>query len=202
MDWQGWHGEYDDPGSELSRRLAVVADRVRRAAPRRLVSICAGQGRDVLAGLTGSVAPQHISGRLVELDEASVAYARAGLAAAGLTGVEVRCADAGTTDAYVGAVPADLVLCCGVFGNVAEPDIRRTVEVLPAFCATGATLLWTRHRREPDRTGAIRGWFAAAGFDELEFVAPDDAHFSVGVQRWPGTTPPLVPGRRLFTFVH
>ncbi|HEY3501713.1 MAG TPA: class I SAM-dependent methyltransferase family protein [Actinocatenispora sp.] len=201
-DWQRWHDGYDDPSSDLARRLAAVAGWVRRADPTRLVSICAGQGYDVLAGLAGSAAPQRISGRLVELDEANVAAARAGLAAAGLTGIEVVRGDAGTTDAYAGAVPADLVLACGVFGNVSDADIRRTVDTLPAFCTTGATVLWTRHRRAPDRTGDIRSWFAAAGFAELDFVAPDDALFSVGVARWPGPTPPLPPGRRLFTFTH
>lgn len=200
MDWRRWHDGYDDPSSELARRLAAVAGWVRRAAPTRLVSICAGQGHDVLAGLAGSAAPQRISGRLVELDEANVAAARAGLAAAGLTGIEVVRGDAGTTDAYAGAVPADLVLACGVFGNVSDADIRRTVETLPAFCATGATVLWTRHRGAPDRTGDIRSWFVAAGFAELDFVAPDDALFSVGVARWPGPTSELPAGRRLFTF--
>jgi hypothetical protein len=200
MDWHGWHDEYDEPASPLARRLAAVAGWVRRTAPDRLVSICAGQGRDVVAGLAGSVAPQRVSGRLVELDEANVAAARAGLAAAGLTGVEVVRGDAGTTDAYAGAVPADLVLCCGVFGNVPDADIRRTVDALPAFCTTGGTVIWTRHRGAPDRTGDIRSWFRAAGFTELDFVAPSDALFSVGVARWPGPTRPLAPGRRLFTF--
>ncbi len=38
-----------------------------------------------------------------------------------LRGVEVIAADASMTDAYVGAVPADLVLLCGVIGNISTP---------------------------------------------------------------------------------
>ena len=35
------------------------------------------------------------------------------------------CGDASTTSAYRGAVPADLVLACGIFGNVSDEDIQR-----------------------------------------------------------------------------
>ena len=31
------------------------------------------------------------------------------------------------TDAYTGAVPADLVLLVGIFGNITPADIQRTV---------------------------------------------------------------------------
>ena len=55
--WVRWHGEYGDERSSLSRRLAVVQRRLRQAlddAPAgrvRTMSMCAGQGRDVLGVL-------------------------------------------------------------------------------------------------------------------------------------------------------
>ena len=69
-------------------------------------------------------------------------------------------ADAGRTDAYVDAVPAQIVLACGLFGNISEEDIQRTVLSLPMLCARGATVIWTRHRRPPDLTPVIRAWFS------------------------------------------
>lgn len=70
--------------------------------------------------------------------------------------VEVRQGDAAQSDAYVGAVPADLVLLCGIFGNVSDADVRRTIEAAPQLCAPRAEVIWTRHRRDPDLTPSIR----------------------------------------------
>jgi hypothetical protein len=38
------------------------------------------------------------------------------------------------------------VLVCGVYGNIPEADVHRTIETLPQFCARNATVIWTRHR--------------------------------------------------------
>jgi hypothetical protein len=54
MDWRAWHADYEDPDSALGRRLALVRGHVRaavdRAAPGpvRAISVCAGQGQDLL----------------------------------------------------------------------------------------------------------------------------------------------------------
>ena len=56
-DWAAWHGRYDDPALSLSRRLGAVQARIRDALDQagpgriRLVSLCAGDGRDVLGVL-------------------------------------------------------------------------------------------------------------------------------------------------------
>ena len=55
-DWVEWHRDYDDPGSLLSRRGELVQGRLRAELDRapagdvRLISLCAGQGRDVIGG--------------------------------------------------------------------------------------------------------------------------------------------------------
>ena len=106
--------------------------------------------------------------------------------------------------ALVGAwVFGTVLLFCGVFGNVSDEDVRTSVAALPHVLAPDATVIWTRSRRDPDLTPAIRGWFAGSGFAERHFDAPDDALFSVGVhRRTTGEPPPQPPpGRRLFRFV-
>ena len=186
-DWVAWHEQYRDPTAPLSQRLAVVRRWVAWAVDhgaRTVVSACAGDGRDVLD------AP--LRGRLVELDPTLAACA----GAAAPPGIEVVEGDAGTTDAYVGAVPADLVLLCGIFGNVSDDDIRATAEAAPMLCAPGAVVIWTRHRRAPDLTPTIRRWFVGAGFDEVAF---EGGSFGVGVCRLATEPPPFEPGRRLFT---
>jgi hypothetical protein len=75
------------------------------------------------------------------------------------------------------------------------------VRALPAFCAQGASVIWTRHRRPPDLTIDIRRWFEESGFEPVGFDAPDQFEWSVGVQRYVGAPVPFVAGRRLFRFV-
>ena len=55
MDWHAWHDGYDEPGTRLARRLAAVQEQIRVAldaappGPLHAVSLCAGQGRDLIA---------------------------------------------------------------------------------------------------------------------------------------------------------
>jgi hypothetical protein len=205
-DWLEWHAPYDDEASPLSRRLRAVQRGIRGHLDNRgdravqAISACAGQGRDLLEVLATHPASDRVTARLVELDPRNVAIARAAAAANGLTGVEVVAGDAGTVDTYLGAVPADLVLFCGVFGNISEDDIAATIRALPELCAPDATVIWTRGRQAPDLRPSVRQWFAEAGFDEVSFEAPDDVRWSVGVHRLTADPVPPVPGRRLFTF--
>ncbi len=207
QDWLAWHQRYEEPDSPLARRLRVVQRLVREAldaappGPVRVASLCAGQGRDLLGALAGHPRRGDVAGRLVELDERNVAIAREAYATAGLPAIEVVAGDAALTDAYAGAVPAALVLVCGVFGNVTDADAERIVEHLPALCGPGAAVVWTRHRRPPDLTGRIRDWLERRGFEEVAFDAPPDARFAVGLHRLSAAPAPLPSGVRLFTFV-
>jgi hypothetical protein len=206
-DWVEWHNAYDEPGSSLQRRLVVVQRMIVEAldrmppGPIRVVSMCAGQGRDLAGALEGHPRKLDVTGRLVELDQRNARIARAALAAVGAEGIEVVEVDAGMSDAYAGAVPADLVLAVGVFGNVVDEDIAFTIEQLPQLCAEGAVVLWTRHRLPNDLTQRIRQWFAAAGFGEIDLVAPPDVGFVVGSQRLLGKPSRLAKRVRFFEFL-
>jgi hypothetical protein len=163
----------------------------------RLVSICAGQGHDVIGALDGHPRAADVRARIVELDPRNCDAARRNVPA----NVEVVCGDASTTTAYAGAAPADVVLANGVFGNISDADIEHTVSRLPSLCAPNAIVVWTRHRRPPDVTPAIREWFGAAGFDEVAFVGPDGFIFGVGSHRLARDPDPFVPDVTLFEFV-
>lgn len=189
----------------------MVQGHIRRAlserppGPIRVVSLCAGQGLDLLGVLADHPRRYDVSGRMVELDPRNVAIALDGVAATGLSTVEVVTGDAAVTDAYAGAVPADLVLCCGVFGNISHEDIAHTVATLPQLCAPEAVVVWTRHRGEPDATPQIRAWFAQAGFEERGFDSgspeADGERFGVGCHVLREAPRPLRTGVRMFSFV-
>ncbi|HTZ64782.1 MAG TPA: class I SAM-dependent methyltransferase [Solirubrobacteraceae bacterium] len=205
MDWRAWHEDYADPESALGRRLAVVQRQVRHAlddappGPVRVISVCAGQGHDLLGVLAEHPRCEQVTARLVELDEHNATQAQATIREAGLAQVEVAIADASITDAYVGAVPADLVLVCGVFGNISRADIASTIANLPRLTAPAATVIWTRHRHPPDATPYIRETFAREGFEELAFE--DSPPFGVGVNRLDAPPKPFERCVRLFEFV-
>ncbi|HET8559552.1 MAG TPA: class I SAM-dependent methyltransferase [Marmoricola sp.] len=205
-DWQAWHGDYADPESALSRRLRVVQQHLDRwldeTAPGAVtvLSACAGDGRDLVGVLEGRPDAARVRGTLVETDPRSTAAARARIGRLSLA-LDVRETDAGVSDAYAGGAPADLVLLCGIFGNISDDDVARTIAFAPQLCRPGALVLWTRHRRAPDLTPRIRGWFTAAGFAEVGFTAPGDGLWSVGACRYDGPPTPLQAGQRIFTFV-
>ena len=205
-DWRSWHEGYDDPDSALSLRLRAVQDEIRAflaaapPGPLRVASACSGLGLDLLGALEDHPRRGDVTGRLVELDPELAARSAQLLVAAGLDGLEVVCGDAGRTEAFAPAVPADLLLLCGVFGNVTDEDLRNTVTNASRLCAPGAAVIWTRHRRAPDLTPAIRQWWADAGFEEVSFASPGPDSPSVGVCRLVAEPLPFAE-LHLFSFV-
>ncbi len=206
-DWVAWHAAYDDPSSSLSARLRQVrlclSQSIDRAPPGpvSLVSLCAGQGLDVIGALPAHPRRDDVRAVLVESDARNAEAARRGAAQAGLAQVEVREADASMAASFAGALPADVLLLCGIFGNLSDEDIKRTVEASPAMCKLGATVIWTRHRRPPDLTPQIRAWFAESGFDEIAFEAVGaSALLAVGASRLGRPATAGLPSRPLFAF--
>lgn len=206
-DWVEWHEAYEDPDTPLSRRLTLVQARITEfldqapPGPLRAVSLCAGQGRDLIGVLARHPRGADVTARLIELEPRLAAQAARFAADAGLERVEVKNADASDTTACLGAVPAELVLLCGIFGNISDDDIHNTVGWVPSLCAPGATVLWTRGRREPDITPTVRGWFAETGFDEVGFDRVPNGLQSVGTNRLNRPPDAVVPGVRLFRFL-
>lgn len=205
-DYAAWHQAYDDPESGLSWRLRVVQSYLRSAfdqhlGPVRVLSACSGDGRDVIDVLARRLDADRVTGTLIELHPSIAERAREAAAAAGLA-LDVRVADAGVTDAYAGAVPADIVLLVGIFGNIDDADLERTIAAAPQLCCPGATLVWSRGRNPHDRNDAVRHLFAAAGFVELDYATLDGgSRPALGAMRYDGEPAALVPGRQLFTFV-
>jgi hypothetical protein len=144
--WERWHADYEDAGSPLSQRLHLVQEAVRGAldaagsgtGPISVISMCAGQGRDVIDVLATHPHGQagDVRALLVELDPGLVAFARQRAVEAGVDGlVTVVEGDAADARLCAGAVPADLLLACGLFGNISDDDVAGLVARFPSFCA-------------------------------------------------------------------
>ncbi len=206
-DWVQWHSAYNDPDSSLSHRLSIVQRLIRNAVdaapsgPIRVLSLCAGDARDIAGALSDHPRKQDISGELVELDSRLVQDAQSNIAAAGLA-LAARCGDAADTKAFAHIVPVDVLLLVGIFGNVTDDDVATTIRAVPAICRPGATVIWTRHRREPDLTPRIRQWFDEASCSPIEFWSPGPASFAVASERFIADGPTRADAlpARLFNF--
>lgn len=206
MDWNTWHDKYDVADSWMARRLQTVQSQTRAvlddapAGPLKVISLCAGDGRDLLHVLSDHPRRHEVRARLVESDARNTAAASATTRQADLEQVEVVTGDASLIDQYRDMTPADLVLVCGVFGNITDGHIENTIGACNQLCKTGGTVIWTRNRATPDRVPMICDWFGGQGF-ELQWLSEPGAGYGVGVHRFTGTPQPLRTGTRLFEFV-
>ena len=216
-DWHAWHRDYDDAASSLSRRLLEVRTQLTgllaaRAPDRpvRLLSLCAGDGRDTIPVLADS--GRTVEACLVELDPVLASAAREAASSAGSSAassaassagvrLDVRTGDAGLVTTFADRLPVDVLMLCGVFGNIADADVERTVAAARVMVAAGGAVVWTRGHGTPDDPAAwVRRLFVAAGFEEVAFVAPSDATYRVGVARQHERGEGELP-ERLFSFV-
>lgn len=205
-DYVAWHDDYADPESSLSARLRVVQAAIgdwlaASPGPRRVLSVCAGQGHDIIGALGARSAADRarVSGSLVEIDPTNAAIARRRIAELGLR-LDVVQADAGLSDTLVGLVPADLVLLVGIMGNISPADIERLVATARELTAPGGTVIWSQGVHLAGLNRQIVEWFARAGFEEQWLGVVDALGRHVGVERLVAEPAPLRPGRTIFTF--
>lgn len=205
VDWYAWHEDYDEIESPLTRRLDVVQDLLATAiddlveggapgVPLQAVSIAAGQGRELLPVLITHPAGSRVRAVLVERDARNAEFAEGAIATTSLQGVVVRVADAGDVTAYADALPADLVLVCGLLEEVVGADeVAGVIAGLSRLCAQGARLVWTA---DPVRGEEVASLLAAAGFVDVRTIG--DEAFVAGAARWPHAAGVVTEGARLF----
>jgi hypothetical protein len=201
-DWYAWHASYDELTSPQTRRLAVVQDKIREfldaqlAGPARVVSLAAGQSRDLLPVLIEHPRGAEVQARLVELDHRNVEFAEGAALSAGLAGLDFVTGDAGLIDTFAGAVPAQLVLACGLFELLGPAGVGTTIAVLAQLCAPQGIVIWTDEPTDAAHLALRRQQFDDAGFVQVNLVI--DADFVVAVERLAGAMAEFVPGTRLF----
>jgi len=207
-DYKAWLEAYDDPASGLSWRVQAVRAAISAAldaavGPVRIISACSGDGRDVIGALAARADAGKVTATLLEIHPDIAERARRAADQAGLRQLKACTLDAGRSDAYAGLVPVDLVLLVGIFGNIDDSDLHRTIAASPQLCSPGATVVWSRGRGGSliDRNDEVRAAFRVAGFTELDYRTHDCGHRpAVGVVRYDGPPIPLERGRTWFTF--
>jgi len=165
----------------FGRWLGAIVDTAARER-RQLLSLCAGPGRDVVPVVTPRAASSSISALLIERDEELSRRATEAAASFGLSTVEIRCADAGDPASFSDVLPVDVLLLCGILGNIEHGRVKDVIDVVPHLLAKDGYVIWTRGASEPDRRPEVRSWFCAAGLAELSFDGPPET-FGVGVNQ-------------------
>jgi hypothetical protein len=196
----------DDAGSALQLGTEIVHRHIRafldEAAPGervRILSPCAGQGREILPVVAAHPRRNDVRARLVELDPRHVAAACDAVSELRLDwNVDIVCGDASVADVWVGAVPADLVVLCGALDCLDNGDARNIIGALPQLCDAGAAVVWTLQPGQLDRMSEIRGLFEELRFEEQAFESPGADASWVGLHRFVGDPHPLIRGTRLF----
>lgn len=207
-NWLDWHSEYDDPGSELAGRLKTVRRHVAAVVgscppgPVTVVSICGGQGREVIGALEDHHRRADVGGRLIEHDPDNATIARRWARRARLEQFEVVTGDASLSDAYDRLPPADLVVISGLFGHIDPPDQARTVDFLRQISRPGGWIVWTSSGRQRGGPNPLRRLFAERHFEEETFeqVPGDTYSLTVTLSRNRGSLVPFVRGEKVFSF--
>lgn len=207
-DWFEWHDLYQTE-PRLQQRLQIVQEYIATALNAqsegtiRVVSVCAGDGRDLLGALANHFRKSDVQARLVELNPQLVERGRAAVAEAGLAAqIEFVNGDATLSDSYAGAVPGDIVIVCGIFGNLAgEAALRQLLDNLKFLAKPGAFIVWTRgHQDGIAYADIVRQNFQTLNFEEVDFRLTATGDMGVGLHRYQGETAPLPANEHLFVF--
>jgi hypothetical protein len=110
--------------------------------------------------------------------------------------------DATLSSVYEGIVPAELVLVCGVFGNVPETELPRLIQSLGFLCKSEGFMIWTRDLSEngDHRLGLVRELLRDSAFEEVSFQITSIGNMGVGTHRYLGQALPLPKDEKLFVF--
>ncbi|BCL37523.1 class I SAM-dependent methyltransferase family protein [Nostoc sp. MS1] len=207
-DWYEWHDLYKTE-PRLQQRLEIVQEFITHslnASPDgtiRVVSVCAGDGRDLLGTLKNHPRAKDVYARLVELNPQLVERGRATIESLGLAKqIEFVNGDATIASNYVGAVPADIVIVCGVFGNLTdEAQLSRLLDNLRFLSKQGAFVIWTRgHSQGIAHSDTVRRILSASEFAEVNFKLTATGDMGVGIHRYQGENLPQPKEQQLFVF--
>jgi hypothetical protein len=207
-NWYEWHDLYNSEPI-LKQRLQIVQEYIWSAIDAsppgkiQVVSACAGDGRDLLGTLESHPRAKDVYGRLVELNPQLAQQGRDNIESAGLSQqLEFVNGDATNSSSYTGAVPADIIIVCGVFGNLAnEAELKRLIGNLPVLAKKGSFAIWTRGQTDGiAHSETVRKIFREAKFEEVNFRLTLTGDMAVGTHRYLGEGLPLPENKQLFDF--
>jgi hypothetical protein len=205
--WSGWPSRaYRKP--RFQERLQAVQEQfancLEMATPGKVqvISICAGDGRDVIGTLRTHRRRNDVEAWLVELDLQSVSEGAEHATREGLAdSLHFLNADATDYTTYRDIAPADIVLACGVWGHVPAQERPGFVDALSQLCRPASMVLWTRGAAASrERLLEIESLFASPEWRCLRTTLTGDRHWAVASYRYLGPQKQLPKVGRIFNF--
>jgi hypothetical protein len=210
MDWAKWHDNYK-VSPALKERLSIVRKHLSKCCislPKgsiKIISICSGDGRDLLGLMEYHPRKQDVSALLVENNEELVDTGRKSIHEAGFeTQLKLVLSDATLFSTYDNYCPANIVLFSGVFGNVRVEETPNIIRNLRSLCNTDSYIIWTRHCRVNNglkHIEFIRNQFTENDFEETYYEQTADGTFIIGTNKFCGNKIDLSAETKLFDFV-
>jgi Putative methyltransferase len=205
--WTGWP-ERAYQQDRYQHRLAAVqeqlADAIDRApgGPVRIISPCAGDGRDLINVLRLHPRRDDVSAWLVEKDSRSVVEGKRRAANDGLADIVQFVSDDATDYAtYRPIIRADIVLLCGVWGHVPASERTQLVCALTSFCKAGGMVIWTRGAgKGMIRLQQIQSLFASPLWQQVRANLTPDKNWAIVTHRYCGPPMELPTSGRIFHF--
>jgi hypothetical protein len=210
MDWTHWYKHYDVT-PRIQARLRVVRRQIIDflndcpAGPVTVVSVCSGDGRDLVGALAEHPRRDEVIAWLLDIHAETLERGRAAAAAAGL-GRQLRFlqSDATRASSYLGIVPADLVLISGVLGHLRPAGVAGLLGALPMLCKAGGGVILNRGvllNGGREQVPVIRQLLRDTGFEETDYEVTGADGFACLRARFAGPALPLDTNRVLFEFV-
>ncbi len=176
------------------QRLAAVqehlADCLNAAPPGavRILSICAGDGRDLLGVLETHERRNDVTAWLIEQSPQSVSAGAARARSLGLgSSVRFLHADATIYATYCGVAPADIVLLCGVWGHVPIHERANVIRALTCLCKPRGVVIWSRAiAKGLERLEQIQLLFGASPWERTALSFTPDKTWAVATHRYCG----------------
>ena len=205
--WSDWPQEvyqqqyYQQRLLKVQEHFAECLDNAPRGAV-RVLSVCAGDGRDVIGVLRSHPRRTDVTAWLVESNRRSLAIGIRHATSAGLEdAVNFLCGDATLCVTYKNIAPADIVLVCGVWGHVAANQRALLVAGIASLCKSHGVVIWTRGLvPNMSRLQDIQSQFAGLVWDELRVSTTTDQRWAVATYGYTGPPHQLSKSGRLFRF--
>lgn len=205
--WNGWP-ESAYRQAPYQQRLLAVQDHLAAAlnaapaGPVNLISICAGDGRDVIGVLQSHSRRGDVTSWLVEQDGQSVADGFEHAARAGLqNSIHFVHGDATVYETYADIAPANVVLLCGVWGHVPISERPDLVRALAAVCRPTGSVVWTRGvSKGIRRLHEIQAQFAKPAWEQVRVSVVGNGHWAIATQRFNGPPAELPRRGQIFHF--
>jgi hypothetical protein len=208
-DWIRFHDLYETL-PPLQARLKLVQAQIERAieeapsGPVRVLSLCAGDGRDLLGALIDHARAADVAAALIDSNAELVARGEAAQSELALpASLRFLHADATLADTYLTLAPADLVIAAGVFGNLKLASMQQLVHSLRCLCKKDSKVVWTHKTtgmNSEARVAMLCEMLQQSDFRELTFTRTEPDGFVVATYAYVGDPLPLLAGIQLFEF--